>query len=121
MNKEKIGIGEYVRTKNGEIGKFKGYNNNPKSQWNCKLEFQKVKTWKYCCEEYILKHSKNIIDLIEVGDYINGRIVISVLDEFAEGTMEVTLLDKTKIYRNYNKDIKSIVTKELYKEMEYKI
>ena len=118
MEKDKIEVEEYVRTKNGEIGKFKGYNNNPKSQWSCKLELQKVKTWKYCCEEYILKHSKDIIGIIEVGDYINGERIAEKYYDYANN--EYNLVTKAK--KHYYLDtIKSIVTKEQFKEIEYAI
>lgn len=54
----KIEINEYVRTKDGEIGIFKGYNNNKKSQWSCKVKLPRMKFWKYYTEEYIVKYSK---------------------------------------------------------------
>lgn len=68
----------------------------------------------------IYKHSKNIIDLIEVGDYVNGYPVASMY-----GCTGVCL------NINYQKhgisqiveiqDIKSIVTKEMYKSIEYRV
>ena len=74
-----------------------------------------------------LKHSKNIIDLIEVGDYVNGMLVVSVT--------EITLDDKgikervvfvnrdenctLKPLQICNGNIKSIVTKEQFASIEY--
>lgn len=74
----------------------------------------------------IIKASYNIIDILEVGDYVNG--------------MEVTRISGTRYDKNdlhcyceHNgnenwqqvmipvKNIKSIVTKEQFKEMSYKI
>ena len=60
----------------------------------------------------IIKSSPNIIDLIEVGDYVNGHIVED-LDDLGY----ITLDDDTIKYD----DINSIVTKEQFKSMEYKI
>lgn len=63
-----------------------------------------------CC---IVKHSKNIIDLIEVGDYVNRYPVVEV-DAFKDW---VDIGDEVLRER----DIKSIVTKEQFASMEYKL
>ena len=75
----------------------------------------------YGCRYYdnradILKHSFNIIDLIEKGDYVNGfevsrkdGDVVVVLDFFGQ-TRGIE-----------SKNIKSIVTKEQFESMSYKI
>lgn len=78
-------------------------------------------------EEQIIKASHNIIDLIEVGDYVNGTKVTSISG---------TRYDKSDLhcYCDYcqnektgkwlmipAKDIKSIVTKEQMEAMEYKV
>ena len=63
MSKEEIEIGEYVRLRNGEITKVIAVNDNT---FSC--NFQKIN-----CElfiDYIVKHSNNIIDLIEEGDIV---------------------------------------------------
>lgn len=62
----------------------------------------------------IVKHSKNIIDLIEVDDYVNGSRVDSIEDgfittEFCEN-LSVTRLEY---------EIKSLVTKEQFSSVEY--
>ena len=78
----------------------------------------------------ILKASYNIIDLIEEGDYVNGMEVIAKDSdnrlyvpedlgqpydrEFSNGCFEYTLLDK-------NFEIKSVVTKEVFKANEYRM
>ena len=60
----------------------------------------------------IVKHSKDIIDLIEVGDYVNGEKVIDTWNG-----------NRIETHRsNFNDDnIKSIVTKEQFAQAEYKI
>ena len=61
------------------------------------------------------KHSKNIIDLIEVGDYVNGeKVVIITNDRHLLLDRDVDVLDK---YRT----IKSIVTKEMFLNAEYRV
>lgn len=76
--------------------------------WNCGLD-----------ENDILKASYNIIDLIEEGDYVNGYKVLNVLDFIDNSKM----LSLEKIYDSNiaNEDIKSIVTKEVFKSMEYRL
>ena len=69
-------------------------------------------------KDEIINHSYNIIDLIEVGDYVNGLKVIDILendiyisDYYAESYIGVVKV----------KDIKSIVTKEQFESMKYKV
>jgi len=76
----------------------------------------------------IYKSSPNIIDLIEVGDYVNGHRVLNKYDnDFVEVGVN---LFTTSIYgnsyinelRNYaSKDIKEILTHEQYQNNIYKV
>ena len=63
-------------------------------------------------DNYVIKSSPNIIDLIEVGDYVNG-LKVEDLDDIwhydLDGCCPVP------------DEIKSIVTKEQFESMEYKI
>ena len=71
---------------------------------------------KHTVYKNIVKHSKDTIDLIEVGDYVNGEPVEEVIctdDEF-----EITT---TTEYLTNLEDIKSIVTKEQFKQVQYKV
>ena len=73
--------------------------------------------------ETIEKASHNIIDLIEVGDYVNGYKVSFKGNDYKpfvqcdypvqEGT--------TNHYRFYEEAIYSIVTKEQFEAMQYKV
>lgn len=61
----------------------------------------------------IIKSSPNIIDLIEEGDYVNGLKVVKLENE---------ILTMQGLTHNIGKeDIKSIVTKEQFENMEYKV
>lgn len=66
-------------------------------------------------DDYVIKSSPNILDLIEVGDYVNGEKVINIIKEhkYLEVSDEEIVIDE--------KDIKSIVTKEQFSQMEYRI
>lgn len=110
-----IEVGEYVRTKeNGIIGKIEQI--GVSLFW---LEDESA----FKIQEKSYKHSKNIIDLIEVGDYVNGYKVIGVtLDPAPSGKCVDIDCDKPS-YESYlfEEQIYSIVTKEQFASIEYKV
>ena len=59
--------------------------------------------------KYSVTTSPNIIDLIEVGDYVNGEIVHEVMDN-------LVLVGEERIPIK-QEDIKSLVTREQFEEM----
>ena len=64
--------------------------------------------------DYKPKYSFDIIDLIEVGDYVNGYKV--------RGTsISTLLLDNFNMIQIDEEDIKSIVTKEQFESVQYKV
>lgn len=71
-----------------------------------------------------IKSSTNIIDLIEVGDYVNGMLVIEETPKDKRKKQQI-IVDSTAFEwgteRLFNEDIKSIVTKEQFESMEYKV
>ena len=123
-------VGDYVRTKNGGIGKIIEIDNNASCHhiitdnetFGLGWDGEQV-NWDFITE--IVKSSPNIIDLIEVGDYVNGKKVTKTnLDKTMNGETAILCGDSNYdcldvIYKNC--DIKSIVTKEQFEEMEYKI
>lgn len=108
---DKIEIGEYVKTKNGKIDKVERF---------C----ADLCIW--CCEngmyidecncigthsEDIVKHSKQLIDLIECGDYVNGELITDKWDTRI-----------SSIRSNFSEeDIKTILTRESYMANCYKV
>ena len=67
---EEIKVGEYVKTVDGKIGVFVRYSLRKKdslykSPANCFIKFTNRKSNLQCFRDYIVKHSFNIIDLIE--------------------------------------------------------
>lgn len=119
-----IEVGEYVRTR-GFIGKL------------IRIEFDKIDTslkWYvldtnkkqelFVNKPYIEKHSKNIVDLIEVGDYVNGYKVISIDYDVIDDKTECIELDLNNNYQHNfisARQIKTIVTKEQMANIEYKV
>ena len=118
----KIKVGEYIRTKNGVIAKLEYIHNKDKVCW-----FDKVIYSRYGEEidfltteelpKYVVSHSKNIIDLIEVGDYVNGKKVLEKIEKSFLGVSSSDIGNN----RIYNYMIKSIVTKEQFSNMEYRL
>ena len=118
---EEIKVGDYVRTV-GEIRKIIGYkvgeyieiyhDRGSCSYWDKDKVIQ-------------LKHSKNIIDLIEVGDYVNGKCVIAIDNRINDNGEKVILIENYDEWTDdgviSKKDIKTIVTKEQFESMQYTV
>ena len=107
-----INIGEYVRTKEGIIGKIEQIGNS--LYW---LEDGSA----FNIQENSDKHSPNIIDLIEVGDYVNElyiQEIISLKDNVMKCMVDSDYECLTTIT---NAEIKNVVTKEQFKNVMYEI
>lgn len=107
-----INVGDYVRTINGEIYKL--------IDDFALIYFQKEQEYGLP-EHQIIKSSPNIIDLIEVGDYVNGHRVIDIAKDQIRALYYEDINQKYALIPMINKDIKSIVTREMLESMEYKI
>lgn len=67
-------------------------------------------------EENIIKPSESILDLIEVGDYVNGYKV-----DFIQNGYVVFNHNHPYKINIYPKDIKDIVTKEQFEFVKYEV
>lgn len=126
MDIEEIWIGEYVRTKNQGIKRIDGINlNAPINRYKYKTgEYDWDGEWYGTIKTTdIVKHSKKPIDLIEVGDYVNGKRVFATDNRINDNGEKVILTENYDEWTDdgvvSNKDIKSIVTAEQYKSVEY--
>lgn len=112
-----IEIGEWVRLKDGRIRQFKKYLEGNIVELTRPYNVARITD--------VVKHSKNIIDLIELGDYVNGHLIVKIrIDPFnnkkqlftehwdynwqGDGTLLVF----------YDEDIKTIVTKEQFSSIK---
>ena len=119
-----ISIGEYVRTDNGEIHKVE---DEEDLRIHIKTEKIMFRAWVedyYGChkeDRFIVKHSKNIIDLVCEGDYVNGCQVMGIY--IPRDTWEPIQInvDSQTIKYFIQDEIKSIVTKEQIKQIEFRI
>lgn len=126
----KLEIGMYIRTKDGIIDKvtidYNGHCNSPNC--NCKhVSCEKD----YYDESDIVKTSHNIIDLIEVGDYVNGYEVIGFdvtyfngVDRREEPKRLSAIVDRDKFMgfaqtHFKNEEIQSVLTKEQFEQGVY--
>ena len=135
----KIKVKEYIRTYEGIIGKILEDEDIGENGVYIDTTFlddyaDETNFVKY---EDIAKHSLNIIDLIEKGDYVNGFLI-----DYIDLDYKVPFLRSERPYReattwykdliekgkDYNmclhfkqEDIKSIVTKEQFRNVEYEV
>lgn len=122
----KLEVGMYVRHHHFGIGKIINSYESDKIWFNVKFNCYGDDDY-HCgiCEESIgFKASHNIIDLIEVGDYVNGcKVLIVNIDN--EKDVWTTILDNGKILVSDSVKsilpIKSIVTKEQFETISYKV
>lgn len=127
---EKIGVGEYGRTNYGKIIKFAWIlHSNGKRDGSKVILINKDiisnDFYYFSIGESIIKHSKQLIDLIEVGDYVNGRKVkhIAMFEGFPDYP-KLIFVDETHLIPDdtcENEDIKTILTKEQYIANCYKV
>lgn len=116
-------IGDYVRTKKRgfqppQIAKIRGMEKDSgyHNQYFIELDHNLIPDYEFCIyKEDIEKSSPNIIDLIKVGDYVNGEKVVDIIKKHKY----LAVSDEAVII--CEKYIKSIVTKEQFKIMEYKL
>lgn len=100
----------YYRTIAGHIGKIVSI-----KEFN---EKEYLLNGFYINKDTIKIASFNIIDLIEVGDYVNGYYVEDILKTFINVATESNYFQSPTIYEQ---DIKSIVTKEEFEQISYKV
>lgn len=121
-----IKVGNFIRTNNGhieELIRIERDDIDTSLKW---YVFNDGKNERYVNKPYITNYSKNIIDLIEVGDVIEYQV--NSLSELKVGRVKkyrdarnskeylgVEGFDITKIY------IKSILTHEQYEQNCYKV
>lgn len=121
---EKIKRGEYVRTNTGIIDKVIDVRLVEDERKN----YPKYPYWQYYKDKYLLKgygywrttqnivkHSKKIADLIELGDYVNGTMV----DETTDGTLGIVIVDEFIPINEV--EIRSVVTIEQFRKVKVDI
>ena len=125
-----MNVGDYVRTKSGYICKIININDFREPSMKYGVEASYLKDIMFIGDEDIIKSSPNIIDLIAVGDYVNGKRVEWIGYDLYRENEDKTLTgigEKRILFNEFTKDstrekgIKSIVTREMFESMEYKV
>lgn len=75
----------------------------------------------YITDTNIIKHSKDTIDLIELGDIVNGNLVTDKYLFAGEKTVLETTGDDTNCKCMCEQDIQTILTHEQYNQNCYKL
>lgn len=111
----------YVRTNDGYINKIKKVNQFNVLVYGRDLFGEELNI----PNNEITKASYNIIDILEVGDYVNDKKIVDVgclTNGPEKGTKVIDYyIAPNVVYYFKNKDIKSIVTKEQMEQMSYKV
>ena len=122
-------VGDYVRTNDGYIAKYLGCKTNSVNQLFHYFDgtIRNIASYVYEEDKFlwddelknIIKSSPNIIDLIEVGDYVNGHRVLDIAEAPKRALYLNDISPKGALIPREN--IKSIVTKEQFESMEYRL
>ena len=116
---DKIEVNEYVRTNKGNIGKIVEIRLGFNKDLQVYQDIYKLDNGLWTILDYIVKHSKQLIDLIEVGDFVNGMEILHIEDN----KLYVEWSNEFEEFTGFleNKDIKTILTKEQYLANCYKV
>ena len=123
----KLEVGMYIRTKDGYISQYKYYDTT--NAYMGKLLCIPLSNGTFANIEDIVKASYNIIDILEIGDYVNGSEVLDFEYKLIKGNDNFTnfavvtencYLENTDSWI-IEKDIKSVITHEQMEQMAYKV
>lgn len=112
-----IQVGEYVRTNRGVIAKLIRIE---RDDIDTSLKWYVLydgKNERYINKPYIVKNSKNIVDLIELYDYVNGMLVFDIIT-YDNGEKALKL---NSGYLVFEDEIETILTKEQYEANCYRL
>ena len=114
----KLKVGQFARLKSGYICKIININDFREPNMKYGVEANYLKDVMFIGDDDVVKASYNIIDILEVGDYVNGYYVEDILKTF------INVATGSNYFQNptiYEQDIKSIVTHEQMEQMAYKV
>ena len=120
---KELKVGNYIRTKDKKgVQYIRKIIDLPKdTRYGSIVVDKDIHNVKWVSKKNVLKVSENIIDLIEPGDYVNGRKVDKIA--FVDGDYYI----KTKVSNTGNYDylpehlIEDIVTKEQFESVKYEV
>ena len=113
-----IEVGEYVRTFNGLIGKVVELTDSGN------YAIRIYNGAEYVVRAVIKNHSKDLIDLIEVGDFVNGYKILEIgnIKNSEQRIFTICKSDFKSICKIWEEqDIETILTKEQYQANCYTV
>ncbi len=131
----KLEVGMYVRLRSGYICKIININDFREPNMKYGVEANYLKDVMFIGDDDVVKAGYKIIDILEKGDYANGIEITEIYEKgdsfkrncdyiFKEKTIEVCNDDYEFIPFEalfINKEIETIVTKEQFEQMAYKV
>lgn len=117
-----IEVNEYVRTNKGNIGKVVEIRLGLNKDTELYQTIYILDNGLWTILDYIVKHSKQLIDLIEVGDFVNGHRIIDEIWGEDDNNLYFEIegrFNKSQYIRE--NDIKTILTKEQFDVNCYKV
>ena len=116
-----IKVGEWIRTKDGVIAKVTYVDGLMIDTDNIVFDLDNLSMMEIpveYIEEYIVKHSHNILDLLEVGDMVHTK---DVLNEDWYWMFDEEMIKATRETIEQGIDLVEILTKEMMESMSYKV
>lgn len=126
----KLEVGQFVRFKdkrgNTYIRNIKEVcNEQPHKSWGAIIIDKNANNVPYVSLKNIIKASYNIIDILEVGDYVNGKKIVDVgclTNGPRKGTKVIDYyINPSAVSYLEKEDIKSVITHEQMEQMKYKV
>ena len=112
-------VGQFARLKSGYICKIININDFREPNMKYGVEANYLKDVMFIGDDDVVKASYNIIDILEVGDYVNGNPVCIIKED--EHNRKWIYTDSNYKYGYLEEDIKSILTHEQMEQMAYKV
>lgn len=107
-----IKVNEYIRTKRGIIDKAVKILDDYIFLESKFFITEYGESFTFIKKTDVVKHSSNLIDLIQYGDYVNGEQITDIWNGNRVSSIK----------SNFNEeDIKTIVTKEMMESISYKV
>ena len=131
MRNISLKVGEYIRTAQGTIAQIEEDEFEIKTNIRGQLLYEKwIEGHRYY--EVIVKHSPNLINIIQKDDFVNGEKVVDIFEIYDENEKLICkrlLTEYRKAQYNgtyrqyyiYEQDIKEVVTKEQFESISYKV
>ena len=113
----KLEVGQFARLKSGYICKIININNFREPNMKYGVEANYLKDIMFIGDDYVVKASYNIIDILEKGDYVNGHRIEEIDFDDEE------IFTDSEYYCGVVEfcNIKSVITHEQIEQIAYKV